>query len=65
MAPVLTIRGDQDYVEIGQSEQMFAALRSLGKPAELVRYWGEGHVLESPTNISDAWERVIAWLENV
>ncbi|MAY63081.1 MAG: hypothetical protein CML29_12790 [Rhizobiales bacterium] len=62
-APVLMIHGDQDYVEIGQSEQMFAALRSLGKPAEFVRYWGEGHVLESPTNIRDAWKRIIDWLE--
>tara|TARA_B100000378_G_scaffold274912_1_gene270083 strand:- start:906 stop:2582 length:1677 start_codon:yes stop_codon:yes gene_type:complete len=62
-APVLMIHGDQDYVEIGQSEQMFAALRSLGKPAEFVRYWGEGHVLESPANIRDAWERILAWLE--
>ncbi|TDH36292.1 S9 family peptidase [Pseudohoeflea suaedae] len=62
-APLLIIHGDQDYVEIGQSEQMFAALRSLGKPAEFVRYWGEGHVFESPANIRDAWERIILWLE--
>lgn len=62
-APVLMLHGDQDYVEIGQSEQMFSALRSLGKKAELVRYWGEGHVLESPANIKDAWGRIIDWLE--
>lgn len=62
-APVLLLHGDQDYVEIGQSEQMFGALRALGKRAEFVRYWGEGHVLESPANIRDAWERIIAWLE--
>ena len=64
-APVLMLHGDQDYVEIGQSEQMFAALRSLGKPAEFVRYWGEGHVFESPANIRDAWERIIDWLEKL
>ena len=62
-SPVLMLHGDQDYVEIGQSEQMFFALRSLGKKAELVRYWGEGHVLESPANIRDAWVRIIEWLE--
>lgn len=60
--PVLMLHGDQDYVAIGQSEQMFSALRSLGGKAELVRYWGEGHVLESPANIRDAWVRIIDWL---
>ncbi|OCW57981.1 hypothetical protein AWJ14_04135 [Hoeflea olei] len=62
-APVLLLHGDQDYVEIAQSEQMFSALRALGKKAELVRYWGEPHVLESPANIMDAWGRITAWLE--
>lgn len=62
-APVLMLHGDQDYVEIGQSEQMFAALRLLGRKAELVRYWGEAHVFESPANIEDAWRRILRWLE--
>lgn len=64
-APVLLLHGDQDYVEIGQSEQMFGALRALGKKAELVRYWGEGHVLEGPANIRDAWQRILAWLDDL
>ena len=62
-APVLLLHGCQDYVPIAQSEQMFSALRELGRRAEFVRYWGEAHVLESPANIADAWRRIIAWLE--
>lgn len=62
-APVLLLHGDQDYVEIAQSEQMFSALRALGRKAELVRYWGEGHVLESPANIRHAWSTILQWLE--
>lgn len=64
-APVLMLHGDQDYVEIGQSEQMFSALRALNRKAELVRYWGEGHVLESPANIRDAWSRITEWVESL
>ena len=61
-APVLLIHGDQDYVSINQAEEMYSALRSLGKEVELVRYWGEGHVFESPANVRDMWGRVISWL---
>ena len=35
----------------------------LTEPASFVRYWGEGHVLESPANIRDMWTRVFAWLD--
>ena len=62
-APVLLIQGDQDYVSIAQSEAMFRALRQANKDAEFVRYWGEGHVFQSPANIRDAWNRIFAWLE--
>lgn len=61
--PLLMFHGDQDYVSISQSEEMYTALRLLGKKAELVRYWGEGHVISSPANIADAWGRIFSWLE--
>ena len=35
-----------------------------GKRAEFVRYWGEGHVLESPANIRDMWQRIFAWFDS-
>ena len=61
-APVLLFHGDQDYVPLTQAEEMFSALRALGKSVELVRYWGEGHVFQSPANIADLWERIAIWL---
>jgi dipeptidyl aminopeptidase/acylaminoacyl peptidase len=42
---------------------MFTALYRQNKPAAFVRYWGEGHGIESPANIRDMWVRVFAWLE--
>ena len=62
-APLLLMHGDLDYVPIQQSEEMFSALRLAGKTTEFVRYWGEDHMLSSPANMRDFWQRVIAWLE--
>lgn len=61
--PVLIVQGDLDYVPIQQGEEFFTALYRQNKPADFVRYWGEGHVLESPANIEDVWKRIFAWLE--
>lgn len=59
--PLMIIQGDVDYVPIQQGEEFFASLYRQGKRAEFVRYWGEGHVLSSPANIKDMWERIFAW----
>jgi dipeptidyl aminopeptidase/acylaminoacyl peptidase len=61
--PIMIIQGDIDYVAIQQGEEFFNSLYRQGKRAEFVRYWGEGHVLESPANIRDMWNRIFAWLE--
>jgi dipeptidyl aminopeptidase/acylaminoacyl peptidase len=61
--PLLIIQGDLDYVPIEQGEEFFTALYRQNKQAEFVRYWGEGHVLDSPANIRDMWHRVYAWLD--
>lgn len=61
--PVMIIQGDLDYVAIQQGEEFFNALYRQGKRAEFVRYWGEGHVLESPANILDMWNRIFGWLD--
>jgi dipeptidyl aminopeptidase/acylaminoacyl peptidase len=61
--PLMIIQGDMDYVSIRQGEEFFSALYRQAKRAEFVRYWGEGHVLESPANIRDMWDRIFAWLE--
>ncbi len=61
-APVMIVQGDQDYVPIQQGEEFFTALYRQRRPAAFVRYWGEGHILESPANIKDMWHRVYEWL---
>ena len=61
--PLMIIQGDMDYVAIQQGEEFFASLHRQGKRASFVRYWGEGHVLRSPANAADMWQRIFAWFE--
>ncbi|WP_374660634.1 alpha/beta hydrolase family protein [Phenylobacterium sp.] len=60
--PMLLIQGDQDSIALGQAQSLFSALYRQGKPAVLVTYWGEGHVVTSPGNVRDMYQRVFAWL---
>jgi dipeptidyl aminopeptidase/acylaminoacyl peptidase len=61
--PLMIIQGDLDYVALQQGEEFFMSLYRQGKRARFVRYWGEGHVLESPANIRDLWKQIYAWLD--
>lgn len=61
-APVLLIHGDGDFVRLQQAQQMFAGLYRQRKDAELVTYFGEGHIVSSPANLRDMYERMIQWL---
>jgi len=61
--PLMIIHGDMDIVPIQQAEQFFSALYRQNKRARFVRYWGEGHVLQSPANICDMWQRIYAWFD--
>lgn len=61
--PLMLIHGEYDFVHVFEAEQMFNALNRQGKDAVLVRYWGEGHVIKSPANIRDMWQRVCEWLD--
>lgn len=60
--PLLIVAGDLDFYPT-QSEAMYTALNRQGKRAEFVRYLGEGHVLGSPANVLDLWQRIFAWLD--
>lgn len=60
--PVLIVQGDLDYVAMQQGEEFFTSLYRQGKRARFLRYWGEGHVLASPANITDFWDRTFDWL---
>jgi len=61
--PLMIVQGDMDYVAMQQGEEFFAALYRQAKRAQFVRYWGEGHVLNSPANIRDMWYRTFAWFD--
>lgn len=61
--PLMIVYGDLDVVAMEQGEEFFTALYRQGKRAQFVRYWGEGHNVESPANVRDLWARIFAWLE--
>lgn len=61
--PMLLIGADRDPAYIQQSEALFSVLARQGKDAELVTYWGEGHVVGSPANVRDLYARVLTWLD--
>jgi dipeptidyl aminopeptidase/acylaminoacyl peptidase len=61
--PLMIIQGDIDYNSIGQGEEFFTALHRLGKKARFVRYWGEGHGIDSPANVRDCSSRIQGWLD--
>jgi dipeptidyl aminopeptidase/acylaminoacyl peptidase len=54
--------GDIDWnVPILGSEQMYQALKRLGRTTELVVYPGEYHEFKMPSHIKDRLERYLAW----
>src|SRR6266478_2523795 len=60
--PTLFMGGDVDWnVPIIGSEQMYQALKSLGRTTELVVYPGEFHGFTTPSHIKDRLERYLAW----
>jgi len=62
-APLLLLHGDMDMGVTGLpgAERMYNALVRAGKKPTLVRYWGEGHVAQSPAAMRDQWSRITAW----
>lgn len=61
--PLLLFHGDLDFISMSHSEKMFSALFRQGRDAKFIRYWGEGHNVSSPANISDLWRRLLAWYD--
>jgi dipeptidyl aminopeptidase/acylaminoacyl peptidase len=60
--PTLFMGGDIDWnVPIIGGEQMYQALKSLGRTTELVVYPGEHHGLTMPSHLKDRLERYLAW----
>lgn len=60
---VLLVHGELDPIPCQQAEEAYVGLRRLGKEVVYVKYAGEGHMLKSPANVIDFWNRVIDWFE--
>jgi dipeptidyl aminopeptidase/acylaminoacyl peptidase len=60
--PTLFMGGDIDWnVPVIGGEQMYLALKSLGRTTELVVYPGEHHGFTMPSHLKDRLERYLAW----
>lgn len=60
--PTLWMGGDRDWnVPILNSEQMYQAMRRLGRTTQLVVYPGQTHGISKPTYQKDRWQRYLEW----
>jgi dipeptidyl aminopeptidase/acylaminoacyl peptidase len=60
--PTLWMGGSDDWnVPIINSEQMYQAMKRLGKETQLVVYPGEHHGFSRPSFIKDRYERFLEW----
>lgn len=64
VTPTLFLCGDKDFnVPLLNSEQMYQALRSLGRDTQLIIYPGEFHEIKKPSYLRDRLERYLAWYD--
>ncbi len=62
--PTLWIGGGGDWnVPILNSEQMYQAMKRLGRETQLVVYPGEPHVIRRPSFLKDRFERFLGWYD--
>lgn len=62
VTPTLFICGEADFnVPLLNSEQMYQALRSLGRETQLVIYPGQFHGITKPSYQKDRLERYLSW----
>jgi dipeptidyl aminopeptidase/acylaminoacyl peptidase len=60
--PTLLMGGADDMnVPLLNSEQLYQALRRLGRETELVIYPGQNHGIRRPSYVLDRYQRYIAW----
>jgi dipeptidyl aminopeptidase/acylaminoacyl peptidase len=64
VTPTLFLCGERDFnVPLLNSEQMYQALRSLGRETQLVIYPGEHHGIRKPTYQRDRLQRYVEWYQ--
>ncbi|WP_200960636.1 S9 family peptidase [Sediminicola sp. YIK13] len=62
--PTLWIGGEKDWnVPILNSEQMYQAMKRLGRDTQLVVYPGEHHGIKRPSFVKDRLERYLQWFK--
>ncbi|MCO6509835.1 MAG: S9 family peptidase [Aridibacter famidurans] len=62
--PTLWIGGQEDWnVPILNSEQMYQAMKKLGRETKLVVYPGEHHGIRRPTFQKDRFQRFLGWFD--
>jgi dipeptidyl aminopeptidase/acylaminoacyl peptidase len=62
--PMLLMGGADDMnVPLLNSEQLYQALRRLGRETELVIYPGQNHGIRKPSYVKDRYERYLAWYD--
>jgi hypothetical protein len=61
--PLMIVHGDNDFFYISDADIAFSSLNRLGKRVHYVRYWGEGHLIQSPANLRDLWTRMAGWFD--
>lgn len=62
--PTLWMGGDKDWnVPILNSEQMYQAMRRLGRTTQLVVYPGQSHGISRLTYQKDRWQRYLEWYD--
>ena len=64
VTPTLFLCGDKDFnVPLLNSEQMYQALKSLGRDTQLVIYPGQYHEITKPSYLRDRLERYLTWYD--
>jgi dipeptidyl aminopeptidase/acylaminoacyl peptidase len=64
VTPTLIMGGERDWnVPIINSEQLYQALKRLGRTTQLVVYPGEFHGISKPSYQKDRFERYLAWYD--
>jgi dipeptidyl aminopeptidase/acylaminoacyl peptidase len=64
VTPTLWMGGEKDWnVPISNSEQMYLAMKRLGRETLLIVYPDQGHGIDTPSLRIDVWERQLAWYD--
>jgi len=63
--PVLLLHGESDLrCPVGQSEEVFTALKRQGCECVMVRYPGASHGLSKPSHVVDRLTRLLHWFQH-